>query len=332
MSQSLQREINTTSKEVNAIINSMFVNEHTPKVIYDASKHLIDAGGKRLRPFLTLKSCEILGGRKEDALYLAASIELVHTFTIIHDDIMDRDFRRRGVPTVHVQWDVPIAITAGDMLFAKAFETALCSAGNVTPKKLLKIISSITKATISICEGQTLDLLFEKRRDVVEEEYLDMIYKKTAALLEAAAKVGALIGVGTPLQVKKLSDMGRNAGFAFQIYDDILGLTADEEILGKPLGSDIRAGKSTIPIIHALAQGDEEQRKQILSVLGNKIVERKQITETIEIIRSLGSIEYATSKAEMFIKRAKAPLSYFNSSPTKDILTDFCEYIISRNF
>jgi len=332
LSQSLLRELDLASREVNATINSMFTHELEPKAIYDASKHLIHAGGKRLRPFLTLKACEIVGGRRGDALPVAASIELVHNFTIIHDDIMDEDERRRGVPTVHVLWGVPMAIAAGDMLFAKAYEAALRSAGSVSPERLLEIIATITNATISVCEGQASDMLFEERRDVSEEEYLDMVYKKTSAMLEAAAKVGALIGGGSPIQVRKLGDLGRYAGLAYQMIDDILGLTADEKILGKPVGSDIREGKSTILIIHALAHADEDQRRQILSVLGNKEAKADQIGEVTQTIQSLGSIDYAANKAEVFIDKAKAQLSSFPSSSSKDTLIDLCNYIVSRNY
>lgn len=331
MSQLLLKELDLASREVNAILNSIFASGQEPKAIYDASKHLINAGGKRLRPFLTLKACEIVGGQKEDALPIAASIELIHNFTLIHDDIVDDDHTRRGVPTVHVLWGIPLAIIAGDMLFAKAYETVF-RASKASPSRLLKIIATANNATISICEGQASDMLFEKRRDISEKEYLNMIYKKTAALLEAAAKAGALIGGGTSRQVKRLGDLARYAGLAFQIADDILGLTADEKTLGKPIGSDIKEGKSTMLIIHALAHADMEQRQQILSVLGNREAEKDQIRKTIQTVQSLGSIDYAAKRAETFIDKAKAQLSSFPPSQTKNTLIDLCDYIISRNY
>ncbi len=332
MSELLFKDLDLASEEVNAAINSMFTSDQEPREIYEASKHLIDAGGKRLRPFLTLKACEIVGGRREEALQVAASIELIHNFTIIHDDIMDSDLRRRGVSTVHVLWGVPMAINAGDMLFAKAYETALQSVGKLPPRRLLKIIATITDATIGVCEGQASDMLFEKRRDVSEKEYLGMVYKKTAILLEAAARAGAIVGGGTALQVKKLGNLARYSGLAFQMVDDVLGLTADEKILGKPVGSDIREGKSTIILIHALAHANRTQQKQILSALGNKEAEKDQIGEIIKTIKSLGSIEYAINKASKFISRAKMHLSFFPKSSSKDRLIDLCDYIVSRSY
>lgn len=330
MSQLLLRALDLASKEVNAEIDRVFLDESEPKVIYEASKHLIHAGGKRLRPFLTLNACEIVGGRRESALQIAASIELIHNFTLIHDDIMDGDSTRRGAPTVHVLWGIPMAIIAGDMLFAKAYESALRA--QASPSRILKIIAVVTNATISICEGQASDMLFEKRRDVSEKEYLNMIYKKTAALLEAAAKAGALIGGGITSQVKKLGNVARYAGLAFQIVDDILGLTADEKTLGKPVGSDIREGKSTILIIYALAHANIAQKQQVLSVLGNREATTDQLEKAIHTIQSLGSIEYATKRAEILINKAKSQLSIFPSSQSKNVLIDLCDYIMLRNY
>ena len=330
MSQSLLRELDLVSKKVNATLYDMFANKE-PKVVYDASVHLIRAGGKRLRPFITLKACELVGGRSEDALPMAVSIELIHNFTIVHDDIMDNDDHRRNVPTVHVLWGIPVAIIAGDVLFAKAYE-AIFAARNVPPNQLLKATVVVNDAAINVCEGQAYDALFEERRDVSEEEYLTMIYKKTAALLEAAAKVGAMVGGGSALQVKKLGDLGYYAGLAFQVFDDILGLTADEAILGKPVGSDIRKGKSTILMIHALGHADENQRKRILDVLGKKEAKTDKITEVIQMAHALGSIDYAVKKAMAYIEKAKAQLASFPPSSSRVALIDLCDYIASRNY
>jgi geranylgeranyl diphosphate synthase type I len=331
MNQSLFTEINQAATAVNMVINDLFKDNQKPKTVYEASKHLITAGGKRLRPFLTLKACELVGGRIEDALPIAASIELLHNFTIIHDDIMDNDEKRRGVPTVHVLWGTPIAITAGDMLFAKAYEAVLCTR-NVPSQHLLEAMSIITNATILICEGQTSDMLFEQRTNVTEEDYLEMVYKKTAALFEAAAAAGALIGGGTPYQQEKLSNLARYIGLAFQMVDDVLGLIGSENTLGKPVGSDIREGKNTLLIIHALSHADDKLRTQILDVLGNKKASEKQINLTIQTIRSLDSIDYVVDKAKLFIDKAKAQLSIFSSSPSKNILIDLCDHIISRSY
>lgn len=334
MSQKLLEELSETTKAVNQVINKMFAEKPEPKNLYDASKHLIDAGGKRLRPFLVLESCELVGGRRENALPVAAAIEFLHNFTLVHDDIMDRDDKRRGVPTVHTLWGIPIAITAGDMLFAKAYEAVLSSLKFIKapPRRILKVLDLITKATITICEGQALDMMFEEREIVTEKEYYDMIGKKTAALLETSSKAGAIIGGGKSYQVRRLGQFAHYSGLAFQIADDILGLTADEKVLGKPVGSDVREGKRTIIVIHALAHANEAQRKQIYSVLGNKEASIKDIEEAVRTIHSLGSIDYASKKAEKLVENAKNQLRQFPQSPAKEILLNLADYIVSRKY
>ena len=334
MSQRLLEEISQASREVSLVINKMFDNSLEPKELYDASKHLIGAGGKRLRPFLVLESCELVGGRWEDALQVAAALEFIHNFTLVHDDIMDRDDKRRGVPTVHTLWGMPIAITAGDMLFAKAYETVVSSLrlNKPSPRRLLKVIEIITNATIEICEGQALDMLFSGRERVSEKEYFDMIGKKTAALLEASSKAGAIIGRGKASQVRRLGRFAHYSGLAFQVADDVLGLTADEEVLGKPVGSDIRDGKRTIIIIHALAHATQAQRGQILSVLGREESSSELVEDAIRVVRSLGSIDYALKKAEEFTEKAKQQLSSFPPSQTKENLLNLADYIVSRRY
>lgn len=334
MSQELIRQLDEVSREVNQAIDSMFSDFLQPKNLYDASKHLIDAGGKRLRPFLVLKSCELVGGRREEALPVASAIEFIHNFTLIHDDIMDRDEKRRGVPTVHVLWGIPIALVAGDMLFAKAYGVIInsASAQKTSQKRILKVLDVVTKATISVCEGQALDMIFEGRKDVSEREYLDMIGRKTAALIEASTKSGSIIGGGKSLQVERLGNLGRYAGLAFQIVDDVLGLTADEKVLGKPVGNDLREGKRTIILIHALAKADGNQRKQILSVIGNREASQDKVKEVMKLIQSLGSVDYAVKKADDYVEKAKNQLSSFPSSPAKEILLSLCDYITSRKY
>jgi geranylgeranyl diphosphate synthase type I len=178
----LLKQLNDVTQKVNLTINQIFTQENTPKELYNASRHLMEAGGKRLRPFLVLKSCEIVGGEIEVALPIAVAIEFIHNFTLIHDDIIDNDDKRRKVQTVHVLWGIPIAITAGDMLFAKAYEAVLYNIDckKVTSKRLLKILDEITKATILVCEGQALDILYEHKQDVSEKEY----FNKKASLHE----------------------------------------------------------------------------------------------------------------------------------------------------
>jgi geranylgeranyl diphosphate synthase type I len=330
----LLKQLNDVTQKVNLTINQIFTRENKPEELYNASRHLMEAGGKRLRPFLVLKSCEIVGGEIEVALPIAAAIEFIHNFTLIHDDIIDDDNKRRNVQTVHVLWGIPIAITAGDMLFAKAYEAVLYNIDfkKVNPKRLLRIFDAITKATILVCEGQALDILYEHRVDVSEKEYFNMIGKKTSTLLQLAAKSGAIIGGGRGPQIKKLDKYAYYAGLVFQVMDDILGLTSDEKILGKPIGNDIREGKRTLITIHALAHANNNQRKQILSGLGNKKASLSEIEDIKQLFRSLKSIDYALKKAKMLQKKAIKQLLSFPPTPTRETLLNLCEYFITREY
>jgi geranylgeranyl diphosphate synthase type I len=334
MNENLLQQLNDVTQKVNFTINQIFPRENQPEDLYKASRHLIEAGGKRLRPFLVLKSCEIVGGEIEVALPIAVAIEFIHNFTLIHDDIIDNDNKRRNVQTVHVLWGIPIAITAGDMLFAKAYEAVQyhTATKKVNPKKLLRIYDAITKGTILVCEGQALDILYEHQVNVSEEEYFNMIGKKTSTLLQLAVKAGAIMGGGRTSQIKNLDQFAFYAGLVFQVMDDVLGLTSDEKVLGKPIGSDIRKGKRTLITIHALAHASKSQYKQILSVLGNKKATLKELEEIIQIFHSLKSIDYALKKAKILEQKAKKHLLSFPPTPTRKSLLNLCEYFITREY
>ena len=329
---SLKSQIAESAEKVNKFIEKAVDIKNEPNELYFAARHIIDAGGKRLRPFLVLKSCELVGGNKEDALATASALELLHTFTLLHDDIMDQDEKRRGVPSVHKKWGIPLAIIAGDLLFAKVYEiiTENTDTKRVAPKKILKVLQEISEATIILCEGQALDMMFENKKIISEAEYFKMIEGKTAALFEASAKCGGLIGRANKRQVKHLGDFGRYAGIAFQIIDDILALTADEQILKKPIGNDIREGKRTLMVVYALEKASKTQRKEILEILGNKNATNEQIKKTIALIDSLGAIKYAKKLAEKNIKKAKKMLSIFPSSGNREDLINLADLIFSR--
>ena len=328
----LASQIGESAKKVNTFIEKVVDIESEPKLLYKASRQIIDAGGKRLRPFLVLKSCKLVEGREEDAIPTAAALELLHTFTLIHDDIMDQDVKRRGVPSVHTKWGVPIAIVAGDLLFAKVYEaiTSYTDTKRVTPKRILQVLKEISEATIALCEGQTRDMMFESKETVSEEEYLEMIKGKTAALFETSARCGGILGGATKSQVEHLGEFGRYSGIAFQVIDDVLALTADEKVLKKPVGNDIREGKRTLIVVYALEKASKNQRKTILETLGNKDASPERIRETIELIDSLGAIDYAKEVAEKYIERAKEALAIFPASEDREDLISLSDLIFAR--
>jgi geranylgeranyl diphosphate synthase type I len=274
----------------------------------------------------------MVGGETEKAIPVAAAVELIHNFTLIHDDIMDGDDTRRGSTTVHVKYGVPMAINAGDMLFAKAYEALLVAAErDVSAGMILKLLEKLTKAVQTVCEGQALDMIFENRRSVSEEDYMRMISQKTAALLVASAEMGALVGGGSERQVNHLGQAMNAAGLAFQIADDVLGVTANERVLGKPVGSDVREGKKTILVCHALNHAETRQKELLLKTLGNKSASAQDIEESIQILRSAGSVDYALKKAENLTQRAKSELESFPKTEARDLMISLVEYFVARD-
>jgi len=330
----VEKYLQERARMVEEEIDRWFPREVKPEVLARASRHLLEAGGKRLRPCLVLTSCEAVGGRVGDAVEAAAALELLHNFTLIHDDIMDRDEFRRNVKTVHVLWGEPVAIIAGDALFAKVFEALAANARRLKlpAERAVELFDTISKASFEICQGQALDMLFEGRKDITEAEYLSMIGSKTGALLEASSKVGALLGDGGPKQVKALAEYGRLVGLAFQIRDDLLGVVGEREKFGKPIGSDIREGKRTLVIVRALKAAPKKDRRKLLRVLGNRKASRTEIRQAIGVLKRSGALDYAVGKAREFVAQAKSKLGALADSEAKQFLLELADFTVEREF
>jgi geranylgeranyl diphosphate synthase type I len=298
----------------------------TPDNLGEASIYLTKAGGKMLRPALTLITAEAVGGKRESALKTGAAIELIHTFSLIHDDIMDQDDMRRGMPSVHKVWGDDVAILAGDTLFSKAFEIIITSQ-DTTSEQNNKALATVADACVKICEGQALDMGFEERFDVTEDEYMEMIFKKTGALIAAATKAGAIMGGASDEVIDAMYEYGRLIGLAFQIQDDYLDLASDEETLGKPIGSDIGKGKMTIIAIKGLAS-DEGRLLEILKADENS---QAEIDEAIEILTNCGAIEYARNLAQESVMKAKEVLEILDDSSSKQVLVDIADFVLERS-
>jgi len=300
-----------------------------PKALRDSSVHLISAGGKKIRPSLAVLSCQAVGGKSEYALKTAAAIELIHTFSLIHDDIMDKDDMRRGEPSVHVLWGEPLAILAGDTLFSKAFETVIrTKIDDTSYKRVNEALAVVVDSCIKICEGQACDMSFEEKFDVKESEYMNMIYKKTAALIAAATKAGAIMGGGNPEQVEALSEYGRLIGLSFQIQDDYLDVVSDAESLGKPVGSDIVEGKMTLMVVKALAEASPEDKETLITILKENNPER--VDEAISIFEKYGSIKYTHDLALENVRKAKELLDILDDSEAKDALLLIADFVLQR--
>ena len=300
-----------------------------PENLHSASNHIIKAGGKKIRPALVLLTAEAVGGNRKWAYKTAAAVELIHTFSLIHDDIMDGDEMRRGMPAVHTLWGEPMAILAGDVLFSKAFELVTqTQAEDIPSENVITALKTVVDSCIKICEGQALDMDFEGKLDVKEEDYLKMIYKKTAALIAAATKSGAIIGGGSEEQVEALSQYGELIGMAFQIPDDYLDVIRDEEELGKPVGSDIVEGKMTLMVVHTLEAATDADKEELISILESG--DESNTNRAIEIFNKYDSITYARDIALENVNQAKKLLDMMDDSPAKEALYNLADFVLER--
>ncbi|QGA55110.1 polyprenyl synthetase family protein [Sulfolobus sp. E5-1-F] len=329
MSDELSLYFNDIINNVNFLIKN-FVKSNV-RTLEEASFHLFTAGGKRLRPLILVSSSDLIGGDRQRAYKAAAAVEILHNFTLVHDDIMDRDYLRRGLPTVHVKWGEPLAILAGDYLHAKAFEALNEALKGLDGDTFYKAFSVFINSIEIISEGQAMDMSFENRIDVTEEEYLQMIKGKTAMLFSCSAALGGIINKASDDIIKNLTEYGLNLGISFQIVDDILGIIGDEKELGKPVYSDIREGKKTILVIKALREATDDEKTILVSTLGNREAKKDDLERASEIIKKY-SLQYAYNLAKKYSDLA---LDYLRKIPVSNetaekALKYLAQFIIER--
>ncbi|WP_123537331.1 geranylfarnesyl diphosphate synthase [Halosimplex salinum] len=338
----VERAIVERRELVNEAIAVELPVEH-PERLYEATRYLLDAGGKRLRPTVLLLVAESLadvdadavdyrsfpvGDDAVDMLRAAVSVEVIQTFTLIHDDIMDDDDLRRGVPSVHREYDLSTAILAGDTLYSKAFQQLLETGADPadTNTAALELATTCTK----ICEGQSLDIDFESRGAVSTDEYLEMVELKTAVLYAASAAIAATLLGADDETVDSLYGYGLDVGRAFQIQDDLLDLTTPSEKLGKQRGSDLVEGKQTLITLHAREQGvDVDDLVETDSV---EAVDEAEIEAAVDRLHDVGSIEYARETARELIVSGKDNLKVLPDNDARDRLEDIADYLIEREY
>ena len=318
----------STAKTVNKYLKSNLNGR--PDVLYKASAHLIVNGGKRLRPYLVMKSCQMLGGSPKNAMPAAAAIEMVHNFTLVHDDIMDNDEMRHGVPTVHTKFGMPLAILAGDVLFSKAFE--MVSVDKVhNPKVSAGLVSRLSKACVDVCEGQVLDIkMAEGKKIPTKSEYITMIEKKTSALFEVSCAMGAICANSSAADVANLASFGRNLGVSFQITDDFIGVLGDPKITKKPVGNDLREGKKSLPILLAIQKADAKAKKTILKVFGNPKATKSDIAKAVQVMRELEIESDVRNAALGYAEKAKRSLAKY-SGPAKAEMIALLDFVVTRS-
>jgi len=323
MDRDLDKELQTRAALVTGAIEELVPVVH-PSPLYEASRHLVDSGGKRLRPSMLLLAGEAAGGDAVALAPAAVSIELIHNFTLIHDDIMDNANVRRGRPAVHKLWGLSGAILAGDTLYSKAFQVLGMTAAR--SDLVLGAMNMLSKTCTAICEGQWLDMEFEAKERVCEAEYMEMIEKKTGVLYGASAGMGALLAGASPDVVTALDEFGRLTGMGFQLQDDVIDLITPEKVSGKRQGGDLIEAKKTLIMIHAIAND------VAVPVFGKKDTTEEQISETISLLEKSGSIEYARSRAEEMVQKGKQALQVLPDSKARATLLDLADYMIRRRY
>jgi geranylgeranyl diphosphate synthase type I len=316
----LQEYLKNVAQDIDLMIIRYF--GHPYGALQEASAHLLSAGGKRLRPAVCLLSADtVKKGSSFDVAPAALALELIHTFTLIHDDIMDRDAERRGVPTVHTVWDEPTAILAGDVLYARAFEF-LCRTPAPDSARV-RAVSLLADTCNDICEGQHLDMSFELRDDVTEVEYLDMVRKKTGALYAASAAIGAIMAGGKPMQADALFQFGMSAGIAFQIQDDLIDLVAPSSMSGKDRASDIRQGKQTLLSIKAREAGVDlaPYRKPLTD---------SDVDALVATLEAAGVVAEVRQAAQNILDHGRTTLALLPGSEERRLLFELGEFFLTR--
>lgn len=330
----IRNDLETNAANVNEFILSSL--DGRPKELYKASAHYISSGGKRLRPFIVLKASELFGGSSRKAMPAAAAVELVHNFSLVHDDIMDNDNVRHNVPTVHASYGIPLAILAGDILFSKAFQ--LMSVGGlkegISEKSISEMVSRLSTACINVCEGQAIDMQMasEGIKAYSEVNYIVMIEKKTASLFELSCSLGVLSADNcNRADLDRLSVFGKNIGTAFQLIDDLIGIVGDPKVTGKAVGNDIREGKKTYPMVSVLEKADLQERNKLLRIFGSRKTTDWELKDAIRIVSSLGIEEEIRTLAESYISRALRSLDGYRDSEPKKALQTSANFIAQRS-
>jgi octaprenyl-diphosphate synthase len=290
--------------------------------ITEIAEYLREGGGKRIRPSLLLLAAHQLGFSGQGAIRLGAVVEMVHTATLVHDDIIDGADTRRGRPSANTNWGNEKCVLAGDWLYMQAFKVAL-------EEKNLRVLDLLIGLTQQMVEGELLQIQ-KLGKAVSEAEYYDLIYRKTACLFSTSMRLGAVLAAGTEHEEMSLGAYGRAVGLAFQIVDDVLDLTATEEVLGKPVASDLREGKATLAVIHSYDHGTAAERKAIQRVLDDRSFENVSRQQIREILMRNDSVEYAMAAAYRYAEQSRQALSQFADTDFKRALLWVPDFVVAR--
>jgi octaprenyl-diphosphate synthase len=298
------------------------LNGVTPAVLM-VGKHLLLGGGKRIRPFLSILCSKIFGYNGEKASILACSVESIHTASLLHDDVVDGASIRRGRPSAHSLWGNQVVILVGDFLYSNALRLA-------NSLKNQKIMDALSNATSRMSEGELIQLNKKGNPDITKEDYMEIIKGKTAILMSAACKGGAVIGNATQEEEDALTAFGLKLGMAFQITDDVLDYMAEEKILGKSLGKDLEEGKITLPMIYLLRNTTTHEAEKVKAIIRTEQISKSDLTYILDLLNQYRSIEQSLEKANSILQEAKAELDIFKDSFEKSALLTISDYSLRR--
>ncbi|PRY24290.1 octaprenyl-diphosphate synthase [Aliiruegeria haliotis] len=307
---------------VNTLIRERMASEHAPR-IPEVTAHLVEAGGKRLRPMLTLATARMCGYVGEDHLRLAATVEFIHTATLLHDDVVDESGQRRGRPTANLLWDNKSSVLVGDYLFARSFQL-------MTETGSIRVLDILANASATIAEGEVLQMTAAQNLATDEEVYLKVIRGKTAALFAAACEVGGVIAGVPDAQVAALNAYGDALGISFQIVDDLLDYGGDASATGKNVGDDFRERKLTMPVIQAVAKADTAERAFWQRTIEKGRQEDGDLEQALALIAKHGTMDATREQAVLWADRAKAALDVFPDSDIRGMLVDLADYVVAR--
>ena len=307
---------------VGALIAERMASEHAPR-IPEVTAHLVGAGGKRLRPMLTLAAARLCGYGGPYHVHLAATVEFIHTATLLHDDVVDESQQRRGRPTANLLWDNQSSVLVGDYLFARSFQL-------MTEPGSMRVMKILSNAAATIAEGEVLQLTAARNLATDADIYLQVVRGKTAALFSAATEVGGVIADAPEDHVKALFDYGDALGIAFQIVDDLLDYRGDTGATGKNIGDDFRERKLTLPVIKAVALADAEERAFWARTIESGTQEDGDLDHALALMAKHGTLEATEADARDWAAKAVAALAPLPAHEVKDMLNDLAEYVVSR--
>ena len=318
----LQNLLAPEMERVNALIATRMASDHAPR-IPEVTAHLVEAGGKRLRPMLTLAAARLCGYEGPFHVHLAATVEFIHTATLLHDDVVDESGQRRGRPTANLLWDNKSSVLVGDYLFSRSFQL-MVETGS------LRVLDILANASATIAEGEVLQLTAAQDLRTDEAIYLQVVRGKTAALFSAATEVGGVIAGAGDKTTKALFDYGDKLGIAFQIVDDLLDYEGDTKATGKNVGDDFRERKLTLPVIKAVARADDEERAFWVRTIEKGRQEEGDLDTAMALLRKHGALEDTRAEALRYRDEAKAALGVLPDHPLRDMLADLADFVVER--